>query len=132
MPENFSAKLLAFCAGLISASFGAGITFSLWAEAHPTKQEIALELGCSAYNSTLEGCKAAIDAKRAREEVMSLREDVKDLRKDLSRGFGRCLVPNIYVRDEGGKSAVRLYSGELSRGVSPPEAFRTVVESDFP
>lgn len=132
MPENFSAKLLAFLAGLISASFGAGITFAVWSEAHPTKVDIATALGCSAYNSTLEGCTAASDAKAARQEIMALREDVKDMRKDLSKGFGRCLVPNIYVREEGGKAAVRQFENEVYHGVPPVVAFRHVVEADFP
>lgn len=131
MPD-LSSKLLAFLAGLISASFGAGLTFAAWSSTHPTKTELADYLGCVAYGSTLEKCEAAKDAREARREVMALREDIKDLRKDLSRGFGRCLVPNIYMREEGGKAAVRLYSGEVNQGIPPAEAFRTVVESDFP
>ena len=132
MPENFSAKLLAFLAGLISASFGAGITFSVWSASHPTKQEIALALGCSAYNSTLEGCTAAADAKAARKEAMQLQGEIKDLRRDLSRGFGRALAVNIPLRDEAGKRALFLFQNELAVGVPPQEAFLHVLEQNYP
>lgn len=63
---------------------------------------------------------------------MALREDVKEMRKDLARGFGRCLVPNIYVRDEGGKAATRAFQAALAQGVPPAEAFKSIIEGDFP
>lgn len=132
MPENFSAKLLAFLAGLISAAFGAGITFAAWQADHPTKKDIAFALGCSAYSNTLEGCTAAADAKAARQEIMSLREDIKGMRKDLSTGFGRSLATSINLRDESGKRAVRMFENEIRIGVTPVDALRHVLESDFP
>src|SRR6202008_5174448 len=103
-------KLLAFCAGLISASFGAGITFATWSNSHPSETAIAIALGC---DSPLDACPAAKDAKEARRASMELQSEIKELRKDISRGFGRCLVPNIYVRDEGGKAALRMFENEL-------------------
>lgn len=131
MPQ-ITSSTVAFLAGLISAAFGAGITFAVWESNHPSKQEIALALGCTAYNSTLEGCTAAADAKEARKELMSLREDLKLLRKDLSRGFGRSLSSTINLRDESGKRAIRMFEHEISQGVPPVEALRHVIESDFP
>lgn len=132
MPQLTDSRTLAFLAGLISASFGAGITFALWEAERPTKQEIALALGCTAYNSTLEGCTAAADAKEARRELMALREDLKLLRKDLSRGFGRSLSTSLSARDSGGKIAILMFERELASGVPPVEALRHVMEQDFP
>lgn len=129
---QLTSKTVAFLAGLISASFGAGITFAAWEADRPTKQEIALALGCTAYNSTLEGCTAAADAKEARRELMALREDLKLLRKDLSRGFGRSLAASISLRDESGKRAIKMFEHEISQGVPPVDALRHVIESDFP
>ncbi len=129
MPDTLNSKLLAFIAGLISASFGAGITFAVWNSSHPSSNEIAIALGCE---NPLVACPAAKDAKEARIASMALREDIKELRKDLAKGFGRCLVPNIYVRDDGGKAAARAFQAALAAGVPPADAFKSIVEGDFP
>lgn len=126
---QLDSKTAAFLLGLVSAAFGAGGTFSLWASSHPSETAIAIALGCS---GPLEACPAAKDAREARADTMRIQGEIKDLRKDLSRGFGRCLVPNIYVRDEGGKAALRMFESEISQGVPPVVAFRHVVEGDFP
>lgn len=122
-------KTLAFLAGLISASFGAGITFSVWAAAHPSRTEIAESLQCG---TSLDACPAAKDASEARREVMRLQQDIKDLRRDLSRGFGRSLSSSISLRDESGKRAIRVFEGEIAQGVPPVDALRHVLEGDYP
>jgi hypothetical protein len=128
---DLSSKLLAFLAGLISASFGAGITFATWSSSHPTRTEIADALGCAAYGSSLETCPVARDAKESRREVMELQGEIKALRKDLSRGFGRSLSVTVPLRDEAGKRALRMFESEISQGIAPVDAFRHVIESDF-
>lgn len=81
---------------------------------------------------------AKLQADAARAEGLTLQQDLRALRKDLSLGFGRCLIPPVkeakarwYARDDAGKRAQRLYVLELGQGVPGDEAMRHVLESDF-
>ena len=125
---QLDSKVLAFIAGIISASFGAGITFASWSSSHPNATDIAIALGCE---KSLESCPAAKDAQEARRSTMELQGEIRALRKDLSRGFGRSLSASIPLRDEGGKRALRLFEAEISQGIAPVDAFRHVIEADF-
>lgn len=126
--ELLNTKTIAFLVGLISASFGAGITFSLWASAHPSRTEIAESLQCG---TSLDACPAAKDAKEARRDVLALQNDVRALRRDLARGFGRCLSEPISFRDSGGKIALRFFQSEIAQGVPAEDAFRRVTEENY-
>lgn len=132
MSQLADSKVLAFLAGLISASFGAGVTFWSWQSSHPTRAEITQALGCvGSYGSTLDECKVAIDAKEARRAAMAVEEDLKALRRDLSRGFGRALATSVERRDAAGKRAYEQFQHDVHQGIPPEVAMQRVLEGDF-
>jgi hypothetical protein len=113
-------KIAAFIAGIISASFGAGVTFAVWNSSHPT--EVRVE---EIFHDT------KVDAHEARASTMRLEADLKTLRKDLSRGFGRAYAPKVNLRDDAGKRAVVQYEMELRQGTPPDEAMRHLLEETW-
>lgn len=131
--SDLTPKLLAFSAGLISAAFGAGITFSAWQASHPSDVEIAQALGCAAYGGRLGDCSIARDAKEARRETLALINDLRELRRNTTLGFGRAMAakPTPAARDAAGKAALRMYQQELRDGVPPDEAMLHVIEADL-
>lgn len=111
-------KALVAAVGLISSAFGAGAGTQLVME--KARSEVA---GMIAPVKT--------QADEARREAFALQQEIRALRRDLSRGFGRALVPAFPGRDAAGKAALRMYENELLHGASPEQAMRAVVESDF-
>lgn len=130
LPESSSRS---FLIGMIVAAFSAGGTFMIWQEAHPTSTKLALALGCEHDISDKDSCPAAKDAREARRATIELKNDMAVLRASLARGFGRALVPPLGpgVRDEAGKSALRMFQSELAAGVNPETAMAHVLESDY-
>lgn len=137
--SEFTPKLAAFLAGVISTAFGAGITFAAWQGSHPTDVEIATALGCAAYpGASLKTCPAATDARRAREETLQLINDLRVMRRDLAKGFGRALAApgktadqRMVNREAAGREAAAMYKEAIQKGATPEDAMAWVLEANF-